>query len=184
MVLWRRAMPITPGGWRLSITRAGAHIRKANGSWGVVASKKFALGPKVMYNLTVAQAHTFFVGQQQWLVHNDCGQAFSGPTMRHYTNRKGLNGIKDDMEIKASENQWGGNSDCVFCEKANKKPMAPRDAESYYGLDRGYGRDYVEFDTAPAEAQSVVNPTTGNKEWVIEGDVDLTGRNPKFVSRQ
>ena len=25
-----------------------------------------------MYNLTVGEAHTFFVGQQGWLVHNDC----------------------------------------------------------------------------------------------------------------
>jgi hypothetical protein len=25
-----------------------------------------------MYNLTVAVAHTFFVGDQQWLVHNSC----------------------------------------------------------------------------------------------------------------
>ncbi len=27
---------------------------------------------QVMYNLTVATAHTFFVGEGQWLVHNDC----------------------------------------------------------------------------------------------------------------
>ena len=26
-----------------------------------------------MYNLTVAEAHTFFVGDGQWLVHNQCG---------------------------------------------------------------------------------------------------------------
>jgi hypothetical protein len=25
-----------------------------------------------MYNLTVATAHTYFVGSQQWLVHNSC----------------------------------------------------------------------------------------------------------------
>ncbi|MCB0107996.1 MAG: hypothetical protein KDE53_18870, partial [Caldilineaceae bacterium] len=25
-----------------------------------------------MYNLTVAEAHTFFVGDGQWLVHNQC----------------------------------------------------------------------------------------------------------------
>lgn len=25
-----------------------------------------------MYNLTVEDAHTFFVGDEQWLVHNDC----------------------------------------------------------------------------------------------------------------
>jgi hypothetical protein len=51
---------------------AGAQVKKADGSWGQVESKKIALGPKVMYNLTVARAHTFFVGQQRWLVHNGC----------------------------------------------------------------------------------------------------------------
>ncbi len=30
------------------------------------------LRAQLMYNLTVAQAHTFFVGIQQWLVHNSC----------------------------------------------------------------------------------------------------------------
>jgi len=34
-----------------------------------------------MYNLTVAQAHTFFVGEQQWLVHNECdGNVHIGET--------------------------------------------------------------------------------------------------------
>jgi hypothetical protein len=40
--------------------------------------------PQVMYNLTVAVAHTFFVGDGQWLVHNMCpvgrGRA-PGPTI-------------------------------------------------------------------------------------------------------
>ncbi|NWJ95890.1 MAG: hypothetical protein HXX20_08920 [Chloroflexi bacterium] len=50
--------------------RIGEHIRKANGSSGEVQSLEFVRKPKVMYNLTVEQAHTFFVGEQQWLVHN------------------------------------------------------------------------------------------------------------------
>ena len=50
--------------------RIGEHIRKAEGESGEVQSLEFVRKPKVMYNLTVEQAHTFFVGQQQWLVHN------------------------------------------------------------------------------------------------------------------
>jgi RHS repeat-associated protein len=48
----------------------GTFVRKA--SWGVGELQKatFVFDPQVMYNLTVAQAHTFFVGEQQWLVHN------------------------------------------------------------------------------------------------------------------
>lgn len=51
----------------------GAHIRKADGSYGAVDSFSFLLRSQAMYNLTVTDAHTFFVGQHEWLVHNDCG---------------------------------------------------------------------------------------------------------------
>ncbi|NIT56775.1 MAG: hypothetical protein GWN00_11245, partial [Aliifodinibius sp.] len=32
----------------------------------------FVAGPQALYNLTVAEAHTYFVGAGQWLVHNGC----------------------------------------------------------------------------------------------------------------
>jgi RHS repeat-associated protein len=50
----------------------GAHLRKADGGYGLVEDIKVLQQPQVMYNLTVARAHTFFVGQQRWLVHNTC----------------------------------------------------------------------------------------------------------------
>jgi len=50
--------------------RIGEHIRRADGSYGEVQSLEFIYQPKNMYNLTVEKAHTFFVGVQQWLVHN------------------------------------------------------------------------------------------------------------------
>ena len=41
---------------------------------GLVESLSFEVQPQSMYNLTVAEAHTFFVGQGVWLVHNaKCG---------------------------------------------------------------------------------------------------------------
>jgi hypothetical protein len=48
----------------------GDEIRKADGSTGVVRAIKIVLQPQRMYNLTVAEAHTFFVGHGQWLAHN------------------------------------------------------------------------------------------------------------------
>ena len=48
---------------------------EADGGYGVVESLTFVHQPQVMYNLTVAGAHTYFVGEQQWLVHNDCDRA-------------------------------------------------------------------------------------------------------------
>jgi hypothetical protein len=62
--------------------------------------------------------------------------------------------------------------------------MSPADAEDYYRLNQGHGRDYVEFDTMPDEARAVTNPRTGNTEWVIDGDVDLENRSPTFHRRR
>ena len=50
----------------------GMHILRADGSFGVVTGWKMVPGTQVMYNLEVAQDHTFTVGDGQWVVHN-CG---------------------------------------------------------------------------------------------------------------
>ena len=53
-------------------TKLGMHLLQANGRYGVVIGWKLVPGAAVMYNLEVAQDHTFTVGIQQWVVHN-CG---------------------------------------------------------------------------------------------------------------
>jgi hypothetical protein len=50
----------------------GDDIRRADGSYREVEAIEFIHQPQVMYNLTVDEAHTFFVGDGQWLVHNTC----------------------------------------------------------------------------------------------------------------
>jgi len=50
----------------------GMHVLRADGTYGVVTGWKRVPGTRVMYNLTVAQDHTFTVGQGQWVVHNTC----------------------------------------------------------------------------------------------------------------
>jgi Pretoxin HINT domain len=50
----------------------GMHMLRADGSVGVVTGWKLVPGTQVMYNLTVAQDHTFTVGAGQWVVHNTC----------------------------------------------------------------------------------------------------------------
>jgi RHS repeat-associated protein len=52
--------------------QAGDSVRRADGSYGVVADVAHTYEPQVMYNLTVDTAHTFFVGDGAWLVHNTC----------------------------------------------------------------------------------------------------------------
>jgi len=57
--------------------KLGMHILRADGRVGVVTGWKVVPGTKVMYNLEVAQDHTFTVGTGQWVVHN-CA---SGPSV-------------------------------------------------------------------------------------------------------
>jgi Pretoxin HINT domain len=52
--------------------KPGEHVRRLDGSLGVVVAVTATPGQAVRYNLTVAQDHTFVVGQGQWVVHNKC----------------------------------------------------------------------------------------------------------------
>jgi hypothetical protein len=50
------------------------HARMRNGEIAAVLSIELVQRTQQMYNLTVDVAHTFFVGDEQWLVHNtNCG---------------------------------------------------------------------------------------------------------------
>lgn len=50
--------------------QVGDELREADWEVGVVEEISFSFQPEVMYNFTVATAHTYFVGDGQWLVHN------------------------------------------------------------------------------------------------------------------
>jgi hypothetical protein len=56
---------------------AGERIRSEDGGYGTVSSTRVIDDANQrMYNLTVDEAHTFFVGEGQWLVHNACYPIF------------------------------------------------------------------------------------------------------------
>ncbi len=52
--------------------KPGMHILRADGAYGVVTGWKIVPGAQTMYNLEVAQDHTFTVGDGEWVVHNSC----------------------------------------------------------------------------------------------------------------
>jgi hypothetical protein len=52
--------------------KVGMHVVRADGRIGVITRWTIVPGVKMMYNLEVAQDHTFTVGDGQWVVHN-CG---------------------------------------------------------------------------------------------------------------
>ncbi len=63
----------TEGRWTLAgALKAGDQIQQADGTTGVVETVLFEATEQLMYNLTVADAHTYTVGDGEWVVHNDC----------------------------------------------------------------------------------------------------------------
>ncbi len=60
--------------------KLGMHLLRADGRVGVVTGWKVVPGTKTMYNLEVAQDHTFTVGSGQWVVHNDCPSGSGTPS--------------------------------------------------------------------------------------------------------
>ncbi|WP_343840448.1 HYD1 signature containing ADP-ribosyltransferase family protein [Bowmanella denitrificans] len=98
--------------------------------------------------------------------------------VRHFTNNKGLEGIRESNSIIASD------QNSVFTVKARGRVGSARDIEKQLGIKRGKGNNYVEFDANPNEIQVIKNPVTGAAERVFEGDVDLTGRNASFYKNR
>ncbi len=77
--------------------KAGMHVREANGSWAVVERVTFERHAERMFNLTVGSAHTFFVGQHELLVHNNCGRRGAQSRLRQLAN---------DHEVSRSLRGW------------------------------------------------------------------------------
>ncbi|UBV44770.1 HINT domain-containing protein (plasmid) [Deinococcus taeanensis] len=57
--------------------KIGDKVKQADGTIGLVANVINVQKAKEMFNLTISEAHTYYVGQAGWLVHNangpDCG---------------------------------------------------------------------------------------------------------------
>ena len=96
---------------------------------------------------------------------------------RHYTSRNGSNGILRTGTVQADRGK-------IYAESANRKVLAPRDAERRYNIRTGRGRDYVEFQ-APRGTRWSEQPglTRGVTEIVIEGDVPL-GQGARVLQRR
>ncbi|MFN8444518.1 MAG: polymorphic toxin-type HINT domain-containing protein [Caldilineaceae bacterium] len=67
-------LPLTVNGRWVEVgeLQVGDDVLQADGTTGEVRSVRVVMVTQQMYNVTVDQAHTFFVGRGQWLVHN-CG---------------------------------------------------------------------------------------------------------------
>ncbi|WP_412030565.1 polymorphic toxin-type HINT domain-containing protein [Deinococcus yunweiensis] len=61
--------------------KIGDTIKQADGTTGLVANVTTVGQTREMFNLTVSEAHTYYVGQDGWLIHNGgkigCGEFFN-----------------------------------------------------------------------------------------------------------
>jgi len=96
-------LTVEHGFLNVASVKVGMHIERADGTVGTVTKWQIVPGIQMMYNLEVAQDHTFTVGVGQWIVHN-CDVGNGGKTLYHYTDQKGLNGILKDQAVNPSLN--------------------------------------------------------------------------------
>ncbi|MDI6103023.1 polymorphic toxin-type HINT domain-containing protein [Actinoplanes sp. NEAU-A12] len=156
----------------------GDELRTATGAVAAVATSTSFTGNQPMYNLTIADIHTYYVlaGNTPVLVHNvdPCKTGGSGTgsgeemiRMRHYTNSKGAAGIQGSGVMKASDQNK------VFMLQAKGKPHSPRDAEKKLGIKEGRGRKVIEFDVPKSRVSKRWNAKFGVEEWVADGDLPI-----------
>ncbi|KOC86664.1 HYD1 signature containing ADP-ribosyltransferase family protein, partial [Winslowiella iniecta] len=96
--------------------------------------------------------------------------------VRHYTNRKGSQGINESGIIKAKDNGR------VYVEPASKKPLSPKDAEEKYQIGKGKGKDYIETDAPNELLEWKMNPRYHTEELTVKGDLVLI--NPEVILRR
>jgi len=83
--------------------RPGDLIRNIDGSYGEVNGMRIVEREQAMFNLTVDEAHTFFVGDGQWLVHN------CNPTIENARVIDNPPGVVDPNTIRFTQDSIGKN---------------------------------------------------------------------------
>ena len=98
--------------------------------------------------------------------------------VRHYTRVSAAKKIMSELRIIARDQNK------VFVERASARRLSPADAEAKYGLILGKGNAYMEFDVEEDRLKWRKNASIKGDEWYINGNVDLTSRNPtQFLNR-
>jgi RHS repeat-associated protein len=132
----------------------GAHVRRADGSYGVVRGFLLVRHPQTMYNLTVARSHTFFVGRGRWLVHNTCDflVAPGGDVIPVPDGAAGPSLTENGRGFEFTNGAGGKGLNGRVTEVRVMDPTGPR------GPSPGYPNGYVSYSNTAGQA---VDPYTG-----------------------
>ncbi len=95
----------TAEGWKVAGNlEAGDHILALDDSYGVVESVVIVMQVQAMYDLTVEEAHTFAVGEGEWVVHNCGGGSTGGIQTRDFAHASSFESIQDILRNGLNEN--------------------------------------------------------------------------------
>jgi RHS repeat-associated protein len=155
--------------------KLGMHVRRADGTYGVVTGWKVVAGAMTMYNLEVAQDHTFTVGAGEWVVHNNgpsCGgdsgkiyNAGGDPTLRAARKSTYQDWMQNGVDVDGANfslSQHAYNS----LMKSGRKDIMPDDII-----------DALKTDPQPAAPGSVqyINSATGTRVFVNPDTNSIVG---------
>lgn len=134
--------------------RVGDAIRKVDGTSGVVSQVDVTADTQVMYNFTVESAHTYVVGDGQWVVHNTVCRLNIGDI--HFTQAKySTSGRIDDvrryyvadnvrwlLENPGLDLPWGGEIE-VFVKRPFMDKWGPMVYKDYVGDPMNLANDLI-----------------------------------------
>lgn len=138
----------------------GELVKGANGLYGVVQAITVISQPQVMYNLTIHDDHTFFVGRGQWLVHN------SDPDCNAITKK-----LKRIFKIYPADVYAKDGGQCKQCAEEVYKVFkdAGEDAQIVRITTRT-GRGFIGTISGTGTANGVQIAESGYHEFVQVGD--------------
>jgi len=100
----------------------GMHILRANGSTGIITGWKIVPGTKVMYNLEVANDHTFTVGAGQWVVHNRCDFASMADELAKSLRIAAFKDTHATISVAFAQDEEGNVSTLVGMNSSSRRP--------------------------------------------------------------
>ena len=156
--------------------KIGMHIVEADGQVGVISGWKVVPGIKTMYNLEVAQDHTFTVGVGQWVVHNCTDPEYNAngdPELRALRRPEFDSWKNDGLEINGGTYNLGDHAyNSLF--KSGRKDIMPSDIIAALNEEPRLG--------TPGSVE-YINPKTGTSVFVNPQTHEIVGVWPEKFKR-
>jgi len=143
-------------------------VVSADGNFGIVDALVITDGTAEVYNLTVDEAHTYFVGDGAWLVHNACHT--HGNNNIDYRRRKSTNDILSEApDGTVRVGRWMGQTE--YDDMITTGKVQERLGGTYGSLNgsetfrpQNPNHIYVEFDIPASSPWWLTNDRNG---WIV-----------------